>query len=152
MAVPQTVVEHFESRFGLPPALVVRAPGRVNLIGEHTDYNDGFVLPMAIDRAIWMALRPRQDRFVDVHSLDFDEAERFSLDDVHHSGGVGIGYSLHAGQVIVADGTPEAAIRLKRVLTYDPGMGIIRHADAGYERALDFAQEHGVTIPMLPKG
>ena len=84
MAVPQTVVEHFESRFGLPPALVVRAPGRVNLIGEHTDYNDGFVLPMTINRAIWMALRPRQDRTVDVHSLDFDEAERFSLDDVHH--------------------------------------------------------------------
>jgi galactokinase len=84
MDVQQGVVEHFESRFGLPPALVVRAPGRVNLIGEHTDYNDGFVLPMTINRAIWIALRPRQDRTVDVHSLDFDEAERFSLDDVHH--------------------------------------------------------------------
>jgi galactokinase len=84
MAVRQRVIEHFESRFGLPPALVVRAPGRVNLIGEHTDYNDGFVLPMTINRAIWMALRPRQDRFVDVRSLDLDEAERFSLDDVHY--------------------------------------------------------------------
>ena len=84
MSVQQRVIEHFEGCFGLPPAFVVRSPGRVNLIGEHTDYNDGFVLPMAIDRAIWMALRPRQDRFVDVHSLDFDEAERFSLDDVHH--------------------------------------------------------------------
>jgi len=67
----------------------------------------------------------------------------------HHGGGVGIGYSLHAGQVIVADGTPEAARRLKRVLTYDPGLGIMRHADAGYPAAIDFAREHGVQIPML---
>jgi urocanate hydratase len=68
----------------------------------------------------------------------------------HHGGGVGIGYSLHAGQVIVADGTPQAARRLQRVLTYDPGMGIVRHADAGYQDAVRFAREHGVTIPMEP--
>jgi urocanate hydratase len=68
----------------------------------------------------------------------------------HHGGGVGIGYSLHAGQVIVADGTPEAARRLKRVLTYDPGMGIVRHVDAGYEEATEFAREHEVKVPMLP--
>ena len=67
---------------------------------------------------------------------------------VHHGGGVGIGYSLHAGQVIVADGTPEAAARIERVLTTDPGMGIIRHADAGYEEAIDFAGENHVNIPM----
>ncbi len=67
---------------------------------------------------------------------------------LHHGGGVGIGYSLHAGQVIVADGTAEAAVRLKRVLTSDPGMGVIRHADAGYEEALQFARQHGVRIPM----
>jgi urocanate hydratase len=66
----------------------------------------------------------------------------------HHGGGVGIGYSLHAGMVIVADGTPEAAARLERVLTTDPGMGVIRHADAGYERALDIARERGIRIPM----
>jgi len=66
----------------------------------------------------------------------------------HHGGGVGIGYSLHAGMVIVADGTPEAAARLERVLTSDPGMGIIRHADAGYERAIEVAGERGVHIPM----
>ena len=69
----------------------------------------------------------------------------------HHGGGVGIGYSLHAGQVIVADGTPEAARRLKRVLTYDPGTGIMRHADAGYADAIAFAREHGVKVPMLPE-
>lgn len=68
----------------------------------------------------------------------------------HHGGGVGIGYSQHAGQVIVADGTPEAALRLQRVLTVDPGMGVVRHADAGYETAIKFAREHHIQIPMLP--
>src|SRR5512140_2515623 len=68
---------------------------------------------------------------------------------VHHGGGVGMGLSIHAGMVIVADGTREAAVRLQRVLTYDPGMGIIRHADAGYERAIENAKRSGVNIPML---
>ncbi|MDX1418308.1 MAG: urocanate hydratase, partial [Candidatus Promineifilaceae bacterium] len=67
----------------------------------------------------------------------------------HHGGGVGIGYSLHAGQVIVADGTFGAARRLERVLTVDPGMGVARHVDAGYERAIEVAKERGVKIPML---
>ncbi len=67
----------------------------------------------------------------------------------HHGGGVGIGYSQHAGQVIVADGTPAAARRLERVLTTDPGMGIVRHADAGYEQAIEAAHRHGVRMPML---
>lgn len=67
----------------------------------------------------------------------------------HHGGGVGIGYSLHAGQVIVADGTPAAAARLQRVLTVDPGMGVARHVDAGYERAIEVARERGIKIPML---
>ncbi|HLD94233.1 MAG TPA: urocanate hydratase [Anaerolineales bacterium] len=67
----------------------------------------------------------------------------------HHGGGVGIGFSQHAGQVIVADGTPEAAVRIQRVLTTDPGMGIVRHADAGYEEAIAAAKKHGIKIPML---
>ncbi len=67
----------------------------------------------------------------------------------HHGGGVGIGYSQHAGQVIVADGTPAAAARLQRVLTTDPGLGIVRHADAGYEQAIDAAERHGIWMPML---
>lgn len=67
----------------------------------------------------------------------------------HHGGGVGIGYSLHAGQVIVADGTPAAAKRLQRVLTVDPGMGVARHVDAGYERAVEVAKERGIKIPMM---
>ena len=69
----------------------------------------------------------------------------------HHGGGVGIGYSLHAGMVVVADGTPEAAVRLERVLTTDPGMGVIRHADAGYDRARDVARERGVDVPMMER-
>jgi urocanate hydratase len=68
---------------------------------------------------------------------------------VHHGGGVGIGYSQHAGMVVVADGTPLAAEKLERVLTTDPGMGVIRHVDAGYDRAIDVARERGVHVPML---
>ena len=67
---------------------------------------------------------------------------------IHHGGGTGIGYSQHAGMVVVADGTPLAAQKLERVLTTDPGMGVIRHADAGYERAIEVAHERGVHIPM----
>ena len=78
------VAEQFAARFGEAPRWIVRAPGRVNLIGEHTDYNDGFVLPMAIDRAVWIALRPRGDRRVCVHSVDYDQQGEFSLDDLQH--------------------------------------------------------------------
>jgi urocanate hydratase len=68
---------------------------------------------------------------------------------VHHGGGVGIGYSLHAGMVVVADGTEDAAARLQRVLTTDPGTGVMRHADAGYERAVEVAHERGIDLPMV---
>jgi urocanate hydratase len=67
---------------------------------------------------------------------------------IHHGGGVGIGRSIHAGMVVVADGTDMAAEKLARVLVSDPGMGVIRHADAGYERANEVADERGVRIPM----
>jgi urocanate hydratase len=68
---------------------------------------------------------------------------------VHHGGGVGIGLSIHAGMVVVADGTKEMEIRLERVLTTDPGLGIVRHADAGYEKAIEIAKKFGIKIPML---
>jgi urocanate hydratase len=71
---------------------------------------------------------------------------------IHHGGGVGIGYSIHAGQVIVADGTEEAGRRLQRVLTNDPGIGIARHVDAGYDEAAAFAHRKGVRIPMQESG
>ncbi|MEO8430923.1 MAG: urocanate hydratase, partial [Acidobacteriota bacterium] len=68
---------------------------------------------------------------------------------VHHGGGVGIGFSIHAGMVAVADGTPEAARRLARVLRADPGTGVMRHADAGYPEAIDAARERGVDLPSV---
>ena len=83
----ERVTQAFSARFGGPPEQIVRAPGRVNLIGEHTDYNDGFVLPMAINRAIWIALRPRSDRRILLHSLGFDQPADFSLDGLTHSRG-----------------------------------------------------------------
>ena len=77
-----TVTLEFQKLFGTSPTHLVRAPGRVNLIGEHTDYNDGFVLPMAIHRAVWIALRPRTDRRVLIHSLNFPNPADFSLNDI----------------------------------------------------------------------
>jgi urocanate hydratase len=68
---------------------------------------------------------------------------------VHHGGGVGIGYSLHAGMVVVADGSAEAARRLELVLTSDPGTGVLRHVDVGYEEAVRCAEERGVQVPGL---
>jgi len=82
MSLRDEVVAAFEAAHGEAPPLVVRAPGRVNLIGEHTDYNDGFVLPMAIDRAVWLALRPRDGDEVAVHSLEYGESRSFSLERV----------------------------------------------------------------------
>jgi urocanate hydratase len=68
---------------------------------------------------------------------------------LHHGGGVGIGYSQHAGVVIVCDGTPEAAKRIERVLWNDPASGVMRHADAGYATAIDVAKANGLDLPML---
>jgi galactokinase len=82
MSLQGRVTQEFERRFGGSPTFVVRAPGRVNLIGEHTDYNDGFVLPMAIDRAIWIAMRPRGDQRVVGYSLDFEQPVEFSVEEV----------------------------------------------------------------------
>lgn len=76
----ERVLAEFERRFGARPRWIARAPGRVNLIGDHTDYNDGYVLPMAIDRAVWIALRPSADGQVRVYSLDFGEQAEFDPD------------------------------------------------------------------------
>jgi galactokinase len=81
----ERVVSEFERVFGQPPTWVVRAPGRVNLIGEHTDYNAGFVLPLAIDRAVWIALRPDSDGYVVVQSLDFGAQAHFRLDTLRNT-------------------------------------------------------------------
>jgi galactokinase len=87
VGVKQKVIDYFQEIFGEKLALLVRAPGRVNLIGEHTDYNDGFVLPMAIDRAAWIALRPRDGRGVRIYSIDYEEMSEFSLEALHKGEG-----------------------------------------------------------------
>jgi galactokinase len=107
-ALRDTVVRAFEERYGEPPAFVARAPGRVNLIGEHTDYNDGFVLPMAIDRAVWIALRPRDDARVEVHSLDFGETRGFTVADLGTAGDGWIEYVRGMAWALETDG---AALR-----------------------------------------
>lgn len=85
------VITTFTEQYGEPPALIIRAPGRVNLIGEHTDYNDGFVMPLAIDRAFWLALRPRADQHVSVHSLNINETALFTLTGLHKGSGTSWG-------------------------------------------------------------
>jgi len=89
MDLPQTLLAHHHDRYGEAPRILVRAPGRVNIIGEHTDYNDGFVLPMAIQLGIWVALRPRHDRRIILHSLNYEGITDFSLRDVDHVRGWG---------------------------------------------------------------
>jgi galactokinase len=104
VTIQQQIVAAFESRFGGSPSLLVRAPGRVNLIGEHTDYNGGYVLPMAIERAVWIALRPRIDRQVRVASLDFGQLATFSLDDLQRGGSGWIEYLKGVSWALEADG------------------------------------------------
>ncbi len=97
------------------------------------------------------AMRDGSDAVADWPLLNFalNAVSGASWVSFHHGGGVGIGYSLHAGQVIVCDGTPEMDERLKLVLTNDPGTGVMRHADAGYEKAIAFAKKAGVKLPMV---
>lgn len=122
MELRQLVTEHFQQKFGQAPAFVVRAPGRVNLIGEHTDYNDGFVMPMAIDRAVWIALRPRSDRRVELEALDFDAPLHFDLDQFEKDSAspaeyvkgiawslASAGYALHGWEGVVKGDVPIGA-------------------------------------------
>jgi Urocanate hydratase len=97
------------------------------------------------------AMRDGSDAIADWPILNalLNTAAGASWVSVHHGGGVGIGYSIHAGMVVVADGTAETEVRLQRVLTTDPGTGVMRHADAGYPEAVAAAKEKGVKIPGL---
>ena len=113
--------QSFEDHFNGKAAVIVRAPGRVNLIGEHTDYNEGYVLPMAIDRAIWIALRPRQDTHVTVYSADLHESASFELGSLNKEGGwieyikgvahqlVRAGYSPGGWEGVLAGDVPQGA-------------------------------------------
>ena len=82
MTIQEQVIQTFVEQYNGEPSIIVRAPGRVNIIGEHTDYNDGYVLPMAIDRAVWVALRPRTDRRVTVYAADYQDGDTFLLNEL----------------------------------------------------------------------
>ena len=106
MSLQETVTAEFSRIYGTQPTYVIRAPGRVNLIGEHTDYNDGFVLPMAIDRAAWIALRPRTDKTVNVYSSYFEQSISFSLEDFETAKDGWIEYLRGVAWVLKSDGYP----------------------------------------------
>lgn len=133
MSPQQHVTNEFHSRFGEPPTYVVRAPGRVNLIGEHTDYNDGFVLPMAIDRDIWIALRRRADRRIVLHSLDFAEPVDFSLDALAHAEGW-VEYVMGSAWILGEGGFPREG--WEGVLAGDVPVGAGLSSSAALELAL----------------
>ena len=99
-----TITSHFQRTFGAPPTCIIRAPGRVNLIGEHTDYNEGFVLPMAINRGVWIALRPRNDPRVLIHSLDFPSLADFDLTHLTHSGEEWVEYAKGVAWALKQEG------------------------------------------------
>lgn len=122
MSIRDRVIQEYQSRFGVAPQYIARAPGRVNLIGEHTDYNEGFVLPMALDRATWIAFSPVSDRRVTVHALDKDAHYSFPLAEFENnqSGwaeyvkGIGwvlkaAGYNLQGWQGVMAGDVPIGA-------------------------------------------
>lgn len=97
------VLQQYRELFGTPAQWIVRAPGRVNLIGEHTDYNDGFVLPMAIDRSTWIAVGPAEDRTVRIHLMDFGRTEEFLLDEITPAKASPVEYVKGVAAMLLAD-------------------------------------------------
>jgi galactokinase len=130
-------IEAFRNRFGMLPTAVIRSPGRVNLIGEHTDYNDGFVLPMAIDRAIWLAVRPRSDRRVLAYSTDQSEPADFDLDDLRYCGAGWIEYVKGMSKMLMAADLD--LVGWEGVLTSDLPIGSGLSSSAALEMAVGYA-------------
>lgn len=152
MSLQRRVERAFAQWAGDAPAAVARAPGRVNLIGEHTDYNDGFVLPMTIDRAVWIAFRPRDDGRVHVHSLDFDAMARFPLDDLQKASASAANPNDHWAEYVkgVAWALREAGHRLRGwegVVAGDVPLGAGLSSSAALEMATArvFAAVSGLT-------
>lgn len=144
----------FLEAFGEEPGFIVRAPGRVNLIGEHTDYNDGFVLPMAIDRAVWIALRKREDRRVFIRSLEQEEAADFSLADIQHEPGHWSEYARGMAAMLQREGYQLAG--WEGVLTSDVPVGSGLSSSAALEMGVGCAfaavssfQFDGVEMALL---
>ncbi len=131
------VVQAYRDRFGVSPSHVVRSPGRINLIGEHTDYNDGFVLPMAIDRAIWLAFRPRNDGRVRIYSTDQTDPCDFAMADLRHSGEGWAEYPK--GMAKMLRGAGHDLSGWDGVLTSQLGMGSGLSSSAALEMAVGLA-------------
>jgi len=137
--VRERVLEGLTRTFGRSerPPTVIRAPGRVNLIGEHTDYNDGYVLPMAIDRAIWIALRPSSAPAITIHSLDFDQTDSFALDAIEHATGSWADYVRGVAWALQQHGYPLAG--WEGVLAGDVPVGAGLSSSAALEMAVALA-------------
>ncbi len=127
-------IDAFHQRFGEKPVWIVRAPGRVNLIGEHTDYNDGYVLPMAIDRATWIALRPRTSRQVQLYSLDHVAACSFSLESIERDRMHWSEYPKGVAHTLLAHGYPLSG--WEGVTACDIPMGAGLSSSASFELAV----------------
>jgi len=130
----------FAERFGAPrpDAVLVRAPGRVNLIGEHTDYNGGFVLPMAMDRAVWMLAQPREDEVVRVFAAEFNEEATFSLPDIQRSEQhLWLNYLMGVAKELLALGVPLRG--MDAVIAGDVPIGAGLSSSAAIEVATAFA-------------
>ncbi len=128
------VLRKFEVHYRLAPTLLARAPGRVNLIGEYTDYNDGFVLPIAIDRAVWIALRPRSDRRVRVHSMEFGESVELDLDRLSRTPGSWLNYVSGIASALSA--TDAALVGWDGVIGGDVPVGAGLSSSAALELAV----------------
>ena len=134
---PDSILQTFQQRFGEAPALVVRAPGRINLIGEHTDYNEGFVLPAAIDRAIWLAVSPRPDTTIHLYAQDLQEEHVATVDRLEKSGKGWPDYLLGTFSELQKDGKKPGGVNV--VFGGDIPLGAGLSSSAAVESGMLFA-------------
>jgi galactokinase len=153
MEIQTYVIQAFRDKFGKDPALVVRAPGRINLIGEHTDYNEGFVLPAAIDRAVWFAISPRSDHQLVFHALDLEEEYRGTLHEIARSSLGWPNYLLGCFTVLQAGGYPLSGVNLVFGGDIPLGAGLSSSAaiECGILFALNELNQLGLSRPELAR-
>ncbi len=143
--------QQFQHRFGSPPQLIAHAPGRVNLIGEHTDYNDGFVLPVAIDKYVSIAARSRLDRRVVLYALDFDQTCEFSLDDIRPSTGSDAWSNYPKGVAYFLQQANQPIIGLEGVISGDVPIASGLSSSAALEVASALAFLNAGPLPLSPR-
>lgn len=150
---PESIIEAFRRKFGEPPALVVRAPGRINLIGEHTDYNEGFVLPAAIDRAVWFAVSPRADQRLHFIAVDVREEFQGDLKDLQKSPAGWSNYLLGCFSELLKEGHPINGVNVVFGSDIPLGAGLSSSAamESGMLFALNELYQLGLTRPELAR-